>query len=112
MKILICDDEHQYNNILKKHLDTYMKCHYTKYEVDIVSDPKIVLDNEIVYNLAFLDIQMNEVDGISLDKILKDRIIATRSQEWAKIHLQNFEKNKKDFELPTQEEHAIIINNF
>lgn len=73
MKILICDDEHQYNNILKKHLDTYMKCHYTKYEVDIVSDPKIVLDNEIVYQLAFLDIQMNEVDGISLAKILKDR---------------------------------------
>ena len=46
------------------------------------------------------------------DEILKERIVFTRNEEWAKIHLQNFEKNKKQFEAPLKEEEAIVINNY
>lgn len=73
MKILICDDEKQHTNILKKHIDTYMRCRCINYETDTICDPKIALNNETMYQLAFLDIQMNEIDGISLAKVLKER---------------------------------------
>lgn len=73
MKILICDDEKQHTNILKQHIDTYMRCRCINHETDTICDPKIVLSNETIYQLAFLDIQMNEIDGISLAKTLKER---------------------------------------
>ena len=46
------------------------------------------------------------------DDILKQRIVADRPKEWAEIHLQNFEKNKKLFETPTKDENAVVINNY
>ena len=46
------------------------------------------------------------------DEILKKRIIENRPQEWALIHLKNFDNNKIKFEIPTPEENAIIINNY
>ncbi len=73
MKILICDDEKQYIDKLKQYVDDYMRFKCVKYETDLVSDPKLVLNNNTVYQLVFLDIQMNEIDGISLAKVLKTR---------------------------------------
>ena len=73
MRILICDDEKQHADILKQHIDTYMRCKCVNYETDTILDPKVALNNETKYQLAFLDIQMNEIDGISLAKILKER---------------------------------------
>lgn len=46
------------------------------------------------------------------DEILKKRIIDSRPPHWAKIHIENFDKNKENFEIPLSEENAIIINNF
>lgn len=45
-------------------------------------------------------------------KILKERIIKTRSKEWAEIHINNFEKNLSEFEPPFEDEHAIVISNY
>ena len=46
------------------------------------------------------------------DEILKQRITKNRPESWAKIHLQNFEKNKQKFEIPEKDEDVIIINNY
>lgn len=46
------------------------------------------------------------------DEILKKRIIDSRPPRWAKIHIENFDKNKEKFEIPLPEENAIKINNF
>ncbi len=73
MKILICDDERHYVDELKQHIDTYMDRKGVSYETDTICDPKTVLNSDAVYQLAFLDIQMNEIDGISLAKELKER---------------------------------------
>lgn len=73
MKILICDDEIQYVDKLKKHIEEYMKCRCINYEIDTESDPRNIISKGSVYQLAFLDIQMNEIDGISLAKKLKER---------------------------------------
>ena len=73
MRILICDDEITSANTLKQHLDVYMTSRGTNYSTDVICTPRDVLNNDTVYQLAFLDIQMNELDGISVAKILKER---------------------------------------
>ena len=73
MKILICDDEKRYADTLKQHLDTYMTSRGVNYETDVICDPNVVLNGNTIYQLAFLDIQMNDVDGISLARVLQER---------------------------------------
>ena len=46
------------------------------------------------------------------DEILKERIIKTRPKKWADVHIRDFEKNKQKFDVPTNDENAIVINNF
>ena len=46
------------------------------------------------------------------NEILKERIVKTRSKEWAQIHLNNFESNLLKFEPPREDENVIIINNY
>ena len=73
MKILICDDEQQYIDDLKIHIEEYMHSHFVKFELHTAYNPQRVIDEGEVYQLAFLDIQMNEINGISLARILKER---------------------------------------
>lgn len=46
------------------------------------------------------------------DDILKERIVSDRPKHWAKIHLENFDQNKQNFEEPEEDESPIIVNNF
>ena len=73
MKILICDDEQQYVDELKIHIEKYMQSRFAAFEIDTVNTPQTIVDSNEIYQLAFLDIQMDELDGISLAKILKER---------------------------------------
>lgn len=45
------------------------------------------------------------------DEVLKERIIQTRPDEWVKLHLENFEKNKANFEVPKDED-VVVIHNY
>lgn len=73
MKILICDDEQQYVDELKIHIEKYMQSRFANFEIDTTNNPQTVVDSNEIYQLAFLDIQMDELNGISLAKILKER---------------------------------------
>lgn len=73
MKIVICDDEKNNLNQLKIHIEEYMKNHYMKAEFFTTTNPSKILATDIVFDLAFLDIQMPEIDGITLAKELKSR---------------------------------------
>ncbi len=73
MKILICDDEAFYLDSLVCRVKEYMKNHYIDCQLISTTNPKEILCSDIRFDLAFLDIQMNEVDGISLAKVLKER---------------------------------------
>ena len=77
MKILICDDEQQYIDELKIHIENFLQDRVIKFEIHTVNNPQTIVDNNEIYQLAFLDIQMNELDGISLAKVLKERNIKT-----------------------------------
>ena len=73
MRILICDDEVRYIQPLRKCLEQYMTEHNIPSEItEAVAPQKILLSKE-VYDIAFLDIQMENVDGLTLAKELRQR---------------------------------------
>lgn len=73
MRILICDDEKKYIQDLKVHIEEYMNNRFVKFTLDFTTDPHDILNSNRSYELVFLDIQMNEINGISLAKELKIR---------------------------------------
>lgn len=73
MRILICDDDQVYIDQLKTYIEKFMQEHSAAFEIDTENEPKNVMESDRVYQLAFLDIQMKEIDGISLAKELKHR---------------------------------------
>ena len=73
LKIVICDDDKQYLEDLKIHIEEYMNNRLIHFTIDAATNPNEILNNNTVYNLAFLDIRMDEMSGISLAKELKRR---------------------------------------
>ncbi|MBQ5996149.1 MAG: response regulator transcription factor [Clostridia bacterium] len=73
MRILICDDEQKFVDDLKFHIERYMQTHLINAEITTTVSPEEILKGDAVYDLAFLDIQMPGVDGITLGKELKGR---------------------------------------
>lgn len=73
MRILICDDEQKYINDLQLYIEEYMKNHYIKCEIDTTTSPKTLLENNFSYDLAFLDIEMPDIDGFKVARELKNR---------------------------------------
>ena len=72
MKILICDDELQYLEQLKVHVREYMRNRFIGCSIYSVTDPSAVMNSDLSFDLAFLDIQM-PTDGITIAKELKRR---------------------------------------
>ena len=72
MKILICDDEQTYLDILRLHVEEYMQHRHILYHMTALQDVS-QLDQEESFDLAFLDIQMPNIDGITLAKQLRQR---------------------------------------
>ena len=86
MRILICDDEVRYIEPLRKCLEQYMAEHNIPSEItETVSSQKILLSKE-VYDIAFLDIQMENVDGLTLAKELR-----RRNRKTALFFITNYE---------------------
>lgn len=73
MRILICDDEEQNLEILQCYVREYMDKRFIEYDIIATSDPIEALKFNHPFDLAFLDIQMDGLDGISLAKELKKR---------------------------------------
>lgn len=73
MKILICDDEKRCLENMQSHVALYMKSHYVEASFFATTDPQAILKRQDVYDLAFLDIQMDGMDGIAVAKELKRR---------------------------------------
>lgn len=86
MRILICDDEVRYIEPLRKCLEQYMAEHNIPSEItETVAPQKILLSKE-VYDIAFLDIQMENVDGLTLAKELR-----RRNRKTALFFITNYE---------------------
>lgn len=73
MKIVICDDDKVNLNQVKLHIEEYMKEHYIDADFFSTTSPKKILECGEAFDIAFLDIQMPEIDGITLARELKKR---------------------------------------
>ena len=107
MNILICDDEELMLETLQAHIQEYMKNRFIPCDIYATSNPKTILKNQEVYTLAFLDIQMDGLDGISLAKELKRRngkvviffVTAYREYQDDAMDLQAFRYFEKPFDV-------------
>lgn len=91
MKILICDDEQKYLDILQRHVQEYMRNRYIMCEITATTNPLTVLAEEQRFDLAFLDIQMAGADGIALAKELRNR-----NSKVALFFVTNYEEYQDD----------------
>ena len=90
MKILICDDEQTYLDTLRIHVEEYMQNRHILYSITALLDAS-QLDGEDVFDLAFLDIQMPNIDGITLAKQLR-----LRNPKLALFFVTNFDEYQDD----------------
>lgn len=91
MKILICDDEQKYLDILKVHVQEYMTNRYIECDITATTSSTEILHSAQSFDLAFLDIQMDHVDGISLAKELK-----RRNRKLALFFVTNYDEYQDD----------------
>ena len=91
MRILICDDEEIYLHTLRDSIERYMEAHHIIHSMTAVLAPRSVLEMDVSYDLAFLDIQMPGVDGISLGKELR-----RRNSKLALFFVTNFDEYQDD----------------
>ncbi len=91
MKIVICDDELEYLNLLRIHVQEYMKTRYIECEITATTNPVEILNSTKSFDLAFLDIQMDGIDGISLAKELRKR-----NSKLALFFVTNFDEYQDD----------------
>lgn len=91
MKILICDDEVQYLDVLRIHVEEYMNNRFIDHEITTATNPAQVLNLDMRFDLAFLDIQMEGTNGITLAKELK-----RRNSKIALFFVTNFDEYQDD----------------
>ena len=65
MRILLCDDELNFLNALHAHVQEYMNNHYVSCDITSTTNPVEIISSQDTYDLAFLDIQMDDIDGLS-----------------------------------------------
>ncbi len=71
MKILICDDDEVCLNLLHNHINAYMEKHHIPCTITATLNPQEIFPGKSCFELAFLDIHMPGVDGITLAKALQ-----------------------------------------
>ena len=71
MKILICDDNEANLRRLEIHVKEYMKNRYIKAEFYCTSSASEAFSAELDFDLAFLDIQMPDIDGLEICKKIR-----------------------------------------
>ena len=84
MHILVCDDDAAFSAKVAEYAAAYFEAHEIPVQATVCSDPEQVLaipDLEL-YRIAFLDVDMPQVNGIALGGQLRHRTLRiTRRRE-------------------------------
>lgn len=73
MRILICDDEERYILPLQEYLKDYMVERDIPCDITTATQSQNIFKSRDVFDIAFLDIQIAEIDGLSLARELRRR---------------------------------------
>lgn len=72
IKIAVCDDEEIMLSGLKETITGYLEHRSCRYEIHTYSDAEAMLREDIHYDIVFLDIQMNGMDGMTAARKLRE----------------------------------------
>ena len=86
LRIAVCDDEDIHRLIIRDKLDAYAVSNDIDYQIDEFTSAKELMKMENIYDILFLDIQLEDGNGIEVGKRLLQRgidatIIITTSYE-------------------------------
>ncbi len=71
VKIAICDDNRTYVDEIKRITEAFLCTQVTDFEVDSYYNSQEIYNSNLVYDIAFLDIEMPGYSGIEVAKKLK-----------------------------------------
>ena len=71
IKILICDDDPAIREQISSLLLSFGNKNKLKFQIDIKESGKFILTNPVPYDIAYIDIEMPNVNGLNLSKRLK-----------------------------------------
>lgn len=73
MNIAICDDDKSFRDLLEKHLRNYFNERSIPLNFFQFGSGEELLDNQLLFDLVFLDVEMGNINGIDTGKELKRR---------------------------------------
>ncbi len=71
MNIAICDDETEYANDIRVHLNQYSSEHGLTFDIYDFNSGEEILASNTVFDIAFLDIEMEGINGIEVGRELQ-----------------------------------------
>ena len=71
MNIAICDDDKSFRDLLEKHLKNYFDERSIPLNFFQFSSGEDLLKSDMLFDLAFLDVEMEKINGIDTGKALK-----------------------------------------
>ena len=71
IKILICDDDKSYIADIQKHIEFFMEGKNIPVQYDIYDSGEPLLTSTEFYDMAFLDVEINGINGIDIGRVLK-----------------------------------------
>ena len=73
MKIAICDDAKEYRQLISRYINFYFKNHFINFECYEFSSGEALLSQKQNFDIVFLDIEMDELNGIQTAKQINQR---------------------------------------
>lgn len=73
MNIAICDDDKSFRDLLEKHLRNYFNDRNISLNIFQFPSGEKLLENQLLFDLVFLDVEMGNINGIDTGKELKRR---------------------------------------
>lgn len=73
MNIAVCDDNQSFRDILQKHLKNYFSEKCISLNILSFNSGEDLLESNVSFDLIFLDIEMNKINGIDTGRELKKR---------------------------------------
>ncbi len=73
MNIAICDDEKSFRDFLEKHLRNYFDEKSIPLNIIQFASGEELLENNLLFDLVFLDVEMGNINGIDTGKELKKK---------------------------------------